>query len=52
MLGLLWLAFIVFALLWILGLVFTWGGWVWILFAIGLVLLVTNVASAYTARRR
>ena len=48
---LLWIMTCVLLILWILGLVLGWGGWVWIFFVIGLAGLVTNIL-ALTGRRR
>jgi len=47
----LWVAVFVLLLLWIIGLALGWGGWIWVLFAIGLVALVANFL-ALTGRRR
>jgi hypothetical protein len=47
-----WELFFVPILLWILGLALGWGGWIWFLFAIGLVALVANVLAVTGRRRR
>ena len=47
----LWVAVFVLLLLWIIGLALGWGGWIWVLFVIGLGALVANFL-ALTGRRR
>ena len=47
----LWLFFVIFFILWVLGLAgaFTIGAWVWVFFAIWIILLIAQIT---TARRR
>lgn len=48
----LWVVIFVTILLWIIGLASGWGGWIWVLFAIGLAALAVNVLAVTGRRRR
>lgn len=41
----LWIAFAVFLILWIVGLALTWGGWVWVFFALLIIALALNIMA-------
>jgi hypothetical protein len=51
MVTLLWIAFLVLLVLWLVGFAVNWGAFIWILLIIALVALLLNVIGALTRRR-
>jgi hypothetical protein len=47
-----WIAFGIAALLWILGLALGWGGWIWIFFVIALAAAGINYLTLASKKRK
>ena len=47
----LWIVVVISLIIWVAGLAAGWGGWVWVFFAIGLVLGDANILALRGTRR-
>jgi hypothetical protein len=51
MIGLLWLAFLVLVVLWVVGFAVNWGAFIWALLVIAVIVLLINLISGLWYRR-